>query len=109
MFQASRHLEKALAIVTSELTDLRDQYRREREAWDAERKELLDRIMALTSPGAMRQFRQPAKSPPPLPKEPAKRRVNFPGVFRPDTRPPSRPPGMSDEELLVVKAATSED
>ena len=104
MFQSSRHLEKALALVTSELTDLRAEYRADKETWREERKTLLDRIMVLSSPGSVREL-QPRLPGPLINPQNGTTRPNHPG-YKVDTRPPSPPSGdLTDSQRVVVAAA----
>lgn len=93
-----RALEKALSITLAENADLKQ---RLRDA-DLERSKLLDRIMALTNPGALREVNRPPSSkgdwetPPAVSTEPnehtkKRTRINrFPGndlLVQPTRRP----------------------
>lgn len=106
MFQSNRHLQQALALITSELTDLRAQVREDKEAWALERKQLLDRIMVLTKPGALREMSPRPLSPNVLePKNGATTRPNYPG-WHPDTRPASPTEGqLTDQQKVALGAA----
>lgn len=104
MFQSNRHLQQALTLITSELTDLRAQTREDKEAWALERKQLLDRIMILTRPGVLREM---APRPAPLPdvSNGTATRPNYPG-WRPDTRPASPAQGqLTDHQKAALGAA----
>ena len=94
-----RALEKALSITLAENADLKQRLRDS----DIERSKLLDRIMALTNPGALREVNRPPPSkgdwetPPAVstkPQSTTKKRVNrFPGndLMTQPTRQPSPP------------------
>lgn len=100
----TRELENLVTLLKSENSDLRAVLREERD----ERSRLLDRIMALTSPGALREVSRPPREPvavPPVSQPPTMRRLHFPG-YEPDTRPPSptTPPQASLSDLQVAAA-----
>ena len=91
-FLKARYVEGVLAALQAENSDLRQQLRAEREKWEGEREKLLDRILALSAPGALREVR---RAPSPHPQEPMgppgasrRQRLHFPG-YTTDTRPPS--------------------
>lgn len=85
-------LEREVVRLRAHIQDLTDLQLKEREAMIAERKELLDRILALTAPAALRESRRPpgeTVTTSPMSQGSAPRTVAFswPG-FRRDTRPP---------------------
>ena len=97
MFGARRALEKALSVVLAENADLKQRLRDS----DVERAKLLDRIMALTNPGALREVTRP---PLPRPEAPPAdspesdeamndRGSRYPGseVYVPPSRPATPP------------------
>lgn len=83
--------DRVLNALVAENADLRDTLRREREAWNAERQQLLNKILAVTHPQAVALL-QP--QPPIRPRASSAvspqvaRRINFPGYTR---RPPTPP------------------
>jgi hypothetical protein len=86
----TRALEVANSTLAAENRDLRDTLRSERDAWAKERKDLVDRIIALTKPQAHAAIN-------PVPHiqlqhdnmiEAKQRRINHPGY---STRPPLPP------------------
>ena len=90
-----RALEKALNITLAENADLKQQLR------DAQAREdkLLDRLMALVNPGALREVNRPLPSkgswetPPDDSENPTKKPNRFPGndLLTPPTRQPTPP------------------
>jgi len=88
-----RALEKALNIVVAENADLKQRVR----DVEAEKALLLDRIMALTNPGALREVHRPLpKGSEVLPEEPEEqkhKRHRYPGndLMAPPTRPATPP------------------
>lgn len=90
MFWSRRSTESALAALRAENSDLRAQLRAERAQWESERISLLDRLLALSAPAALREVRRapPQESAPFFPKRP--RHPNYPG-HAPSLRPPSPP------------------
>ncbi len=92
-------LANIVAALRAENTDLRQQLRLEREQWSQERLKLLDRLLALTAPGALREVapRQTPTGPKVETTPKAPRRLNIPGVAF-DTYPPLRgqPPSVPD-------------
>lgn len=90
----SRQTEAVLAALRAENTDLRTQLRLEREEAAQREKALLDRILALTNPGALRVVARAAPGSPsqepvsPIHSEHTSRRLNYPG-YPASTRPPS--------------------
>lgn len=86
----SRRFESVLAALRAENSDLRAQLRQERESWSTERQTLVDRILALSAPGALREVRRvlPATPEPKVGGHAAPRRLNYPG-YAPYLRPPS--------------------
>ena len=79
-------LEAAVRSLRTQLADERDHAIRLQERHVEERKELLDRIMALSNPPALREARRTPQTEA-GPSQSASVRPHFPG-FRPDTRPP---------------------
>lgn len=86
-------LERTLSILTAENSDLRQSLRSERDAWmtersawTKERKDLIDRIIALTNP-SVHALMNPEPRPTPAP-TPHITRVNQPGMGRHVPLPP---------------------
>lgn len=79
-----RSSENTIAVLHAELNDLRRLLENERAAFAAERKELLDRLIALAAPAAHRELhpRQAVVGKPRVAS-----RINFPG-YEPNQRPP---------------------
>lgn len=109
-----RRTEAVLTTLLAENTDLRQQLRAERAQWAEERRTLLDRILAIDAPAALREVR---RAPPressatPLP-DPKRRR--YPTGPAPSLRPPSpsAPPvpggstsSLTDSERQALFAA----
>lgn len=88
----------------SEAQDLRDEMNKREAAWVAERKELVERVMALTSPGAVMALRprEPRAAAPAGPM-----RLQFPG-FEPNLRPPS-PGQQGQQKSAPVGAIPNQD
>jgi hypothetical protein len=87
-----RALEALVALQRSEISDLRAAMRDERAAFAAERKDLIDRLLAVTKPAALREVHPRAERPYDPQREAAKaalpKRIFFPGYvksFRPPT------------------------
>lgn len=111
MFQ-NRRIEAALRALQAENSDLRAQLLRERAQFAEERQHLLDRLLAMTNPGALREVRraphqEPARLNRPESKRPPVR--HFPVDPVPSLRPPSPPsppvPGtvsLTDAQLRAV-------
>lgn len=84
--------EREIIRLRAHIQDLIDLQLKEREAMIAERKDLLDRIMAITHPANLREARKmsplvPADIAVSPPREPPRPAFSWPG-FRRDTRPP---------------------
>jgi len=104
VFGARRALEKALDVVSAQNADLKQQIR----DLELEKRELLDRIMSLTYPGALREVRrppQPRDEATPADPDPDEERVyRFPGSdllvepSRPATPPVPRFAPSDDEK-----------
>jgi hypothetical protein len=85
-------MEAALSALRAENSDLRVQLRLERAEWATERQTLVDRLLALSAPAALREVRRAP------PQEPAPsalatdrpRRIHYPG-YTSYLRPPSPP------------------
>jgi hypothetical protein len=85
----SKDKDREVARLSALANDLLDQLKMERSIWAQERREMLDRIMALTAPNAIRILR---------PQDPSNRerfiqsppKSLLPGA-RPDMRPPIKP------------------
>lgn len=90
-------LTNIVAALRAENTDLRQQLRLERESWSTERQKLLDRILALTAPGALREVARPTPAQRPLETPSAPRRLHYPGDYS-NSYPALRaqPPTVSD-------------
>lgn len=109
----NRSVEAALSALRAENSDLRQQLRLERAEWAEERERLIDRILALDRPAALREVRRAPQSQGPTnfsPQSERPRRINQPG-YAPYQRPPFPPhppaPGtisLSDHEVQAVKA-----
>lgn len=90
----SRRIESVLAALRAENSDLRTQLRLEREEAAQREKILLDRVLALTNPGALRVVSRATPGTPSqepvstFPAEYTPRRINYPGYLA-STRPPS--------------------
>jgi hypothetical protein len=82
-------MENRLATLRAEISDLRQQLREERE----ERKALIDRLIAATAPGALREARRVPPAPGEGPADTGLKRhgINFPG-YEPNLRPPTPKP-----------------
>lgn len=116
MFWSRRSTESVLAALRAENSDLRAQLRAERAQYESERTSLLDRILALSAPAALREVRRapPQESAPAaiLPQT-RPRHPNYPGratYLRPPS-PPSLPvPGalpLTDAERTAVLSTSS--
>jgi hypothetical protein len=112
MFWSRRSTESVLAALRAENSDLRAQLRAERAQWEADRISLLDRLLALSAPAALREVRRaPSQEPAAAAihsSKPRPRHPNYPGratYLRPPS-PPSLPtPGtspLSDTDRLSV-------
>ena len=105
-----RRTEAILTTLLAENTDLRAQLRAERAQWTEERQQLLDRVLAIEAPAALREVRRaPSREPVPTSfSDPARRR--YPAGSAPTLRPPSPPhppvPGSSttltDQERRAI-------
>jgi hypothetical protein len=100
MFWSRRTVEAALSALRAENADLRLQLRSERVEWAEERQQLVDRILALSSPASLREVRRAplprGPSPPVLDARP--RRLNYPSgssYLRPPSPPHPPIPGAS--------------
>jgi hypothetical protein len=80
--------DQVLATLRAENSDLRAQLRLERDQWNEERAKLLDRILALAAPAALRESRRPSSSAATPDHGPAHARLHFPD-YTPNLRPPS--------------------
>lgn len=89
-----RALENLISLQRSEISDLRAAMRDERAAFAAERKDLLDRLLACTQPAAHRELHSRPNRMIDLEKAAAMRdspkRIHFPGYVK-SFRPPSPP------------------
>jgi len=114
----SRRTEAALAALQAENSDLRLQLRTERAQFAEERQNLLDRLLALTEPGALREVRRapsPGPVPTPSPEHARRRRLNYPSSAAPSVRPPdpATPPTpgtrpLTDSQVQSVLQAAQE-
>lgn len=104
----------------TEITDLRGQLLREREAWAKEKRELLDRILAVTAPGGLRELTRtalPTTTLPPLGRGPVTtgnqrpERLHYPtgAIKTPYPSVPASPPHvpglhetLHDAEVVAV-------
>lgn len=108
MWLTKAAVESMMAQLRAENTDLRQQLRLEREEWHKERLALLDRLLAVESPGALREARRLPEPPRPPHVESGRRRLNFPGR-QTDLRPPSpkTPPAQpAPHDAHLADAAT---
>lgn len=81
MFGFRVRRDDALLALRAENSDLRQTLREEREAWTRERQELVDRIIALASPAALREARNRTLNVPSAGEVPVREyRPNFPGI-----------------------------
>lgn len=97
--------DNLIAILRSELSDLRAAVSREREQFEADRRELLDRVIALAQPLVLREMRRTSPGTAPTP---ATNRVRYPGgdlrvappylPFKPELSPPPRQPASVRSE-----------
>jgi hypothetical protein len=96
---SDKRLEATLALLQAENVDLRSTLRQERDQWNVERQQLLDRILALSHPASIRELRREPTAPVAAS---VPRRPNLPG-YTPDLRPPARKPqSFTDNELVEV-------
>lgn len=86
-----------IAALQAENSDLRSTLRRERDAWAAQNQSLVDRILALTAPGGLREVKRDPSQPRPAEPPATPRRFHYPGD-RPSSYPalPAQPPQVSD-------------
>lgn len=107
----SRRTEAALAALQAENSDLRLQLRTERDQFAQERQQLLDRLLAVSVPNALREVRRaPTRGPGTtfdVPQQ--RRRLHYPGEGVPTMRPPDPPslptPGttpLTDAQLRTI-------
>lgn len=85
-----------LGLLAAEISDLREQLRAQRQQAVDRENQLLDRILALSAPAALREVRRP----PPFAAEPhdgTPRRIHFPG-YQPSLRPPVLAPSPLEPE-----------
>lgn len=101
MFSSDK--DREITRLSALANDLLDQLKTERSIWAMERREMLDRIMALTNPASLRILNPlPSANRSPLSQTPP--RSLLPGS-RPDMRPPVKPrevitpPRQVDKEL----------
>lgn len=96
-----RAQDAALAALRAEISDLRQHMRDERTAWSEERRLLIDRMIALVSPLALREARResaPDRGTAPVP--PAERwQANHPGMDDPYPEPVSKPDNAIEKYL----------
>lgn len=73
--------DNLIATLRAELSDLKEQHRQDRVQWESDRRELIDRVMALTAPAALRGVRRtpPGELLVPASGPPERRRINYPG------------------------------
>lgn len=99
--------DAAFQALAAENTDLRRALREERQAHTAEVQGLLDRIMALTAPGAVRELKRQPPSTSPEPVEPttsSRPRIRYPGLSHISRPPlPATPPQVPGSSQLTPR------
>lgn len=104
-----RRSQEVVGLLAAEVSDLREQLRLREQQWAEERAQLLDRILALSNPNALREVRRPpnpeAHS---APADPRPRRLHYPG-YMPSFRPPISsgvPPSNTTDTLTADQTET---
>lgn len=102
--------DNLIATLRSEISDMKDERKLERAQFESDRRELLDRIIALTNPLVLREMRRTSPGEPAVPASiPQSRRLHYPGsdarVLPPPPIRPVTPPSENSKDSTPGEAA----